>query len=249
MATRANRPGFELRLTRERIFYIGMALMISGAVLVGFGPSWFFRGSWPTARPLDPLTPLIILHGVTFTAWMVLFVMQAGLISARQHKLHMRLGIATIGLAVVIVVLGLLTSAWQAELGTGPKSLHPLTWFAVPFFSMASFAVLVSGGYYWRRDPQMHKRLMLCATAVMLQPAIGRMPIEALPLIGAETRVLIAFLLAAPLLVWDLVQRGRPHRGTVIGLGVLAGEQLLRAAVWQSEGWRAVAGQIVRALT
>jgi hypothetical protein len=180
---------------------------------------------------------------------MVLFITQAGLISARRHKLHMRLGLATIGLAVAMVVLGLVTSAWQAELATGPKALHPLTWFAVPFFSMVSFSLLVAGGYHYRRDPQTHKRLMLCATAVMLQPGIGRMPIPPLPLVGPETPAVIAFLLAVPLLAWDLVQRRRPHKGTLIGLSVLAGEQLLRGLVWNSDGWRNVAAPIVRSLT
>jgi hypothetical protein len=65
------------------------------------------RGYMTSARPLSPLAPLVIVHAIAFTAWIALFLAQAGLISARQHKLHMRLGMATVGLAVIIVVLGL----------------------------------------------------------------------------------------------------------------------------------------------
>ena len=240
---------FELRLTKERLFYCGMALLVTAAVVVGFGPSWFMRGYMASPRPLAPLTPLVIVHGIAFTAWMALFITQAGLISARQHKLHMRLGVATVGLAVLIVVLGVLAAARQAALGSGPPNLPPLTWFAVPFLDMVVFSGLVAGGYVYRRDPQTHKRLMLCATLLMLQPGIGRMPIPDVAMFGGELRTLIAFLLATPLLAWDFVQRGRPHKATLIGLGILGVEQLVRLAIWRNPAWLEFAGSIVPVLS
>jgi hypothetical protein len=239
---------FELRLTKERTFYCGMALLVTAAVVTGFGPSWFMRGYMTSARPLSPLAPLVILHAVAFTAWMVLFITQAGLISARQHKLHMRLGMATVGLAALMVVLGLLTGARSASIASGPPGIPPLTWFAVPFLDMVVFSGLVAGGYVYRRDPQTHKRLMLCATLLMLQPGIGRIPMPD-TILGGELGAVIAFLLATPLLAWDLVQRGRPHTATLIGLGVLGAEQLLRLVIWRAEPWLEAAGWIVRVLT
>jgi hypothetical protein len=115
---------FEPRLTNERLFYCGMALLATAAVVIGFGPSWFMRGYITSSRPLTPLAPLVVVHAVALTAWMVVFITQAGLISTRQHKLYMRLGIATVGLAVVIVMTGLLTGARQASLGSGPPAFH-----------------------------------------------------------------------------------------------------------------------------
>jgi hypothetical protein len=115
--------GFQVRLTKERLFYCGMALLITAAVVIGFGPSWFARGYMESARPLRPLSPLVIVHAVAFTAWMALFIAQAGLISARQHKLHMRLGMATVGLAVIMVILGVLTGARSASIASGPPSV------------------------------------------------------------------------------------------------------------------------------
>jgi len=76
-----------------------------------------------------------------------------------------------------------------------------------------------------RASSQAQKRLMLCATA------------------------LIAFLLATPLLVWDYVQRGRPHWATLVGLGALGGEQIVRLVIWRNETWLVAAGWIVRTLT
>jgi hypothetical protein len=245
MATKAR---IEFRLTRERLFYSGMALMIFAMVFIGFAPTWFMRGAFETARPLKPLAPLVMLHGALFTAWITLFVTQAGLISARQHKLHMKLGLATVALGAAIVVVGLLTAARQAVLGSGPPDLAPLTWFTVPFSDMVAFSGLLGAGFAFRRDPQTHKRLMLCATGIMLQPGVGRM--EFLPLfLGPETTAILAvLLLAIPLLAWDYAQRGRPHPASLIGLSVLAGQQLVRMAVWENPTWHAAAGWIVKAL-
>src|SRR6185369_10053965 len=120
MATNAAKPRFEVRLTRERLFYSGMALLIFTLVVIGFAPTWFLRGAVPPARPLHPMTPLVMLHGTLFTSWIILFVTQAGLISARQHKIHMKLGLATIALGATMVVVGLLTAAAQVGRGTSP---------------------------------------------------------------------------------------------------------------------------------
>jgi len=245
MATRA-RP--QLRLTNERLFYSGMALLIFALVVIGFAPTWFMRGSLETIRPLRPMTPLVILHGTLFTCWIALFVAQAGLISARQHKLHMKLGLATIALGATMVVVGVLTAVGQVVRGSSPPGLAPLTFFAIPFLDMVVFAGLIAGGFAWRRDPQTHKRLMLCATALMLQPGIGRM--EFIPsFMGDETTAVIAFLGATPLLAWDYVQRGRPHAATLVGLGALGGEQVVRALIWQTETWLQFAGWLVRVLS
>jgi hypothetical protein len=68
-------------------------------------------------------------------------------------------------------------------------------------------------------------------------------------MLGPELGTLIAFLLATPLLAWDFAQRGRPHKATLIGLGALGAEQLLRLAIWRTDPWQEVAGSIVRLLT
>ena len=239
-----------LRITKERLFYSGMALFIFALVFIGFAPTWFLRGELPTPQPLKPLAPLVILHGTLFSCWIALFVTQAGLISARKHKMHMRLGLATVALGAAMVVVGVLTAARQAALGSGPPELPPLTWFTVPFGDMIVFAGLVACGFAWRRDPQAHKRLMLCATALMLQPGVGRMAfIPSTTIFGPNLTALIAFVLATPLLAWDYIQRGRPHWASLVGLGALGGEQILRLVIWRNETWLTIAAWIVRTLT
>lgn len=238
----ANRPS---RLSGERLFFLFMGVAILTIVIAGFAPSWFLRGTVTSARPLSPLTPLVILHGAAFTAWMLLFIAQAGLISARRVQWHRKLGGATIALAAAMVALGILTAIAQVGRGTGPPGIPPLVWIAVPLIDMVAFSGLVWLGYTRRRDPQAHKRYMLCATLLMLQPSIGRMPNIADTPIGPEINVLAAWACGLVLIGWDLARNGRIHRASAIGIGILGGEQLLRLAIWQTEAWQGFAGWLV----
>lgn len=235
-------------LNGERLFFAGMGVTVLLLVFAGFAPSYYLRGTIDAGRPLMPLTPLILAHGAAFTAWVALFIVQAGLISARQHRLHRRLGGAMIALAAAMVVLGIMVAVGQVERGSGPPELPPLVWIAVPLIDMPVFAGLVAAGYVNRRDPQAHKRYMLCATLLMLQPAIGRMPVLVETPIGPEFNALVAWACSLTLIAWDLASRGRVHRATAVGVSVLAAEQLVRFAVWRSQWWQDFAGWLVGVL-
>ncbi len=244
MATRSvRRPA-----NRERIFYASMGLIILALVFAGFAPTYFLRGIVDAGRPLPPMSPLVHLHGIVFSAWVVLFITQTALITGRQHKLHMKFGYAAAGLAAAMVGVGLLTGIRQMQRGSNPGDLPPEMWFALPFWSIAAFAILVGAGLAFRKTAQVHKRLMLLATIGMLQPAIGRMtfPFE---LLGPETNALVAFLMATPLIAWDAFQRRRIHPATMFGISILAAEQLIRVATWHTAGWQSFAytlGELLR---
>src|ERR1051326_6704644 len=74
---------------RERIFYTGMAIAIAITVFAGFSRTWFLRLYFPQVQPL---IPLLILHGVVFSSWIVLFITQTSLVAAKRTRTHMRLG-------------------------------------------------------------------------------------------------------------------------------------------------------------
>jgi hypothetical protein len=58
MATQAGPRG---RWAPERRFYTGMALAMIALVLIGFGPSFYFRGSMHFPRPNPTLPPMMFL--------------------------------------------------------------------------------------------------------------------------------------------------------------------------------------------
>jgi hypothetical protein len=57
---------------RERFFYIGIAIVIVGVVFGGFARTYFLRPYFTT----QPLMPLLHLHGIVFTSWLVLYFTQ-----------------------------------------------------------------------------------------------------------------------------------------------------------------------------
>ena len=62
----------------NRRFYTGMALAIAITVFAGFAPTYYLRTYYQTT----PLGGLRHLHGLVFTAWVLLFVIQTALIPA-----------------------------------------------------------------------------------------------------------------------------------------------------------------------
>ena len=61
-----------------RMFHAGMAVACLITALVGFGPTYFFK----PIHPSPPLPSLLHAHGLVFTAWLVLLIMQSGLVRA-----------------------------------------------------------------------------------------------------------------------------------------------------------------------
>lgn len=245
MATANRTAAGRIRWTGERLVYSGYAAFVLLMVLLGFGPS--LAGRMAASGPPLAMTPLIWLHGAAFAAWILLFVTQVSLIPPRLHAVHRKLGLAAVVLVPVMLLLGLAVAAVQLTRGAVPPGYTPEQWLAVPLFDLFAFAGLASAGVLMRKQPQVHKRLMLFAMLVFLYPSIGRFPFL-LPLMGGEASTLISFLLATPLLAWDLKSRGRVQPATLIGLGVMGGEQVVRLLVWKSAAWAAVAHAIVGVL-
>lgn len=238
MATRvAGRPG----LPAERRFYVTMAAAIVATVFAGFAPSFYLRGLVPTYAPVLPLTWLVVLHGLIFSSWVLLFITQVGFVSARRTDLHRRLGMAGFGLIAAMIVVAVLTALNGVARGNAPPGLSPLAWLAVPLLDVPVFAGLIGAGLLNRRKPQVHKRFMLVSMIGLLPPSIGRLPWPAvLPfpviIIGGQ----LAFLV--PLALWDLKTRGRIHWVTITGAIVLVGSWMFRFAIWETPAWLSFAG-------
>ena len=98
---------------RDRRFFTGMAIAAALTVFVGFAPTYYLRG----LSEARPLSPLVHLHGIVSTAWILLFLTQTSLVAARRTDLHRRLGIAGVVLAVSVLVIGFVTAVTAARNG------------------------------------------------------------------------------------------------------------------------------------
>jgi hypothetical protein len=80
-------------LNAERRFFTAMAAALLVTVFVGFAPTYyllpFFDGV--TSRGVaasEALTPLVHVHALVFSAWLILFIAQTGLVAARRTDIH-----------------------------------------------------------------------------------------------------------------------------------------------------------------
>lgn len=236
----ASVAGAAVRMRAERRFYTGMAAAILAMVFIGFAPSYFLRGVIDPGHPLIPMTPLVHLHGLVFSGWILLFMAQTSLIAGGRADIHRKLGMAGVAMVAVMIILGIVVALYGVHRPSQPPGMAPLSWLAIPLLDVPVYGALISAGLLNRRTPQTHKRFMLIAMIAMLPPAIGRMPWPE-AIVGPITLFVLPDLFLIPLVLWDLKTRGRVHPVT-IGAGLFViGSQILRLAIWESEGWLAFA--------
>ncbi len=214
-----------------------MVVAIVATVFAGFAPTYYLR---PSDAP--PLMALTRIHGLVFTAWVLLFGLQVWLVESGRRETHRRLGLAGAALALAMIVLGYLVAiaAARRDAATGNPD-EALGFLIIPLGDLLAFTVIVGAGLWRRGTPDLHRRLMLLATLALLPAAIGRIP-------GFDSPALfvpyfLALLMAQP--AHDWWTRGRPHPLSVwVGLAVLASE-LARFFSQQTPWWRAIADWLV----
>jgi hypothetical protein len=114
------------------------------------------------------------------------------------------MGIGGAVLAALVVIVGTTVAMTRAKTGVSPiPGIPPLGFFAIPFFDMVVFAILVSAAIYFRRRLEAHKRLMTLSMISLLAAPIARMNFLPLPP-GPPTFFGLADLFIVALLVYDL---------------------------------------------
>ncbi len=228
---------------RERVFYIGMSLAVLITVFAGFSRTYFLRPYFD----VRPLLPILHLHGLIFSSWIILLITQTALIAAKRTDIHRRLGIAGGVIASLMVIVGTLTAIIRAKvIEVPPGSPPPLVFLTIPLGDMLVFAILVGAGFYYRRRPDVHKRLMLLATIAILPAAVARLPFAFISEWGPLAFFGLSDLFIVPCLIYDLITRGRFHRATVLGGLLIVISHPLRLIVGNTPAWLAFAGWITQ---
>lgn len=242
LATETQIPATKPNASRrnERLFFFGMMLALIVTVFAGFAPSYYLKLHFGTPA----LPQLVHLHGLVFSAWMVLFLVQTTLVTAGNVRLHRQLGMAGAVVAALMFIVGTTTAIWSAAHGRSPPGTQPLSFLAVPLFDMVTFPLIVGAGFYYRRRPDVHKRLMLLATINVSGAAVARLPL-AIMKYGPPAFFGVTDLFLVPCLVFDLATRRRIHPVTLWGGLLLIASQVLRVAISGTAAW----GHIAKWLT
>jgi hypothetical protein len=229
---------FAARTQRTRRFYVGVAIAILITVFAGFSRSYFLKAYFGTPQ----LSLLLHIHGLVFTSWVLLFLVQTTLVAAGRTDLHRKLGVGGAVLAALLLIVGTTTAILRVKGGSAPiPGVPPLSFLAVPLFDMVVFAILISAGLSLRNRPDAHKRLMTLATIALMSAPIARLPIGVLQA-GPPAFFGLTDLFIVALLVYDLVTRRRIHPATIWGGLVIVASQPLRLMISGTPAWLAFAG-------
>lgn len=239
-ATMPRTPAELVRTGRrtDNVFFSGMAVLILATVFVGFARTYFLAGMVRAHLP----SPIIHVHGIVFSLWVLLLITQTSLVSAGRTDLHRKLGLAGFGLACLMPVLGVLAATNSLSRNFAPPGfpLGAQTFYVIPMADMLIFSTLVFLAFRARRNPVVHKRLILIATIALMDAPTGRPPFSALT--GhAHMDALFPMIFLLLVVAYDLWSTHTVQRATIwAGLFLIVVEQL-RVPVGMSSVWHSFA--------
>ncbi len=97
----------------ERRAVLFVFIILLAATLAGFGHTYFFK----LTSALAEYRTITHVHALTMSAWILLFATQIYLVRSKNIKIHMRLGLAGIGLGILLIAVGVVTAIQTAKFG------------------------------------------------------------------------------------------------------------------------------------
>ncbi len=220
-----------------------MTLALAAGVFVGFSRTFFLKPLFPEYQEYVPPESYFFWHGLVFSAWICLLVVQAWLVRSRNVALHRKLGVAGIVVAAAVVVTGLYGALIAANRPGGfiGVPMSPEAFLIVPVLDIVLFALFVGLALRWRNVPQLHKRLMLFATLSIVQAAFVRINPSILgEFAGPIMQMLLTFGFVLVVAIRDYRTIGRIHAATLWAGIPLFLSQPARFAIAETAAWQAL---------
>lgn len=243
-SVKVHRP---VKPANDRRFYTGMSVVMALTVLAGFAPTYYGKilGSAPLHTVSNaPFSWVVHLHGALFSAWVLLFVVQTGLIATHRVAVHRTLGIVGGVLASCMVAAGLTVAVEAFRRGSAAPGTTPTQFFAIPFFDMVLFGAFVGLALWYRKNKEAHKRLMLLAYISIITAATARLP-GVLPH-GPLAFYGITMIFLAAAVIYDVVSRRRLHPAYVWGGAAFVLSIPLRLMISSTAVWSNLIETLIR---
>jgi hypothetical protein len=214
-------------------FFFWMTLVLCFFVFGGFGTTYLVpmsRGAFP------PAPPIVHLHGAIFFSWMMLLVVQAGLVNAGNVRLHRSLGTWGIAHATALIYTGILLqliatrSAMDKGFAPGTDGLYL---GLCAFFGFSTMFILAIRNV---RRPEIHRRMILFAMLPLLPPGVNRFWSHALGLepIPVVPLYLTLWSMALAILVHEWRRSGKISGYSMFAAGWIFAEGVLHKVVVHS---------------
>ena len=237
-------------------FYVWVAAFCALLTFGSFAPTYWLQ--LPAGTFVGP--PILHVHGILFTAWTLLLLLQTLLAANGQIGNHRAWGLAAISLATAMVAVGLAAAigtvaiAQAAGFGAQARAFFIVPVSALGLFAGFFIAAIVS---IVRRRPEAHKRFMMLATFALLAPVTARIFFlvatggggpglrpglgRPLPVAAGLLPAVAVLLLIAVIVVYEWRTRGRPHPVWLIGAATMAAVYVGRIPLSTTPGWQAIA--------
>lgn len=219
MATAASNHSFT-HYTADQSFFLRTAIVLSAVIVFGFA-QWALRGFVvPSQVPF-----WIHLHALAMLGWLGLLITQNALAGSGNLALHRRLGWASVVLVGVIVALGMFSGRMALRLHHVPPFFTDAYFLALTHVEVTAFAAMFIAAIALRRHTQWHRRVILGATVILMEPALGRMvPMPLLgPVAGPWVEVALQLAVLAIVARHDRKVLGRVHPATLVGMAAIVG--------------------------
>jgi hypothetical protein len=234
--------------------YVPLAFLAGALAVAGFWPSYFgplLTGTGAfRALPLPHGMSVIHVHAAVYMGWLVLVIAQGYLAATRRTALHVKVGRFGFAYGLVVILMGLATAfeIFAGRIGTGDVLRAQRSLF-VPFTDMIVFSLLLTAAWLYRHRPDIHKRLIIVATTMLIIAGVGRLPFwHGTQIMTLREAVPFLVVWSAPIYIamaHDYFRRRIVHPVYVIGLIVLVLVRL-RAPLKDSDAWLSFSGWLAK---
>lgn len=214
----------------DKYFYLLMALLVATIVVYGFSHTVDENLIHAAVRRPS----ILYLHAAIFFGWLIFYVVQSLLVRLHNVRLHRQIGWFGVGLGAAIFLLGVSTAITMTrfQLFRMHAIQDSVTDLIGPFLDMTCFTIPFALAIYWRKKPELHRRLLLLATCALTAAAFSRFPPRMLPVLPGALEFACYYggvdLLILMGVARDLIVDKRIHRVYLYGLpAFIAGQTVV----------------------
>ena len=215
---------------RRTYFYLALPVLMLAIALIGFWPQYYGRLLSGSALDSGSSHVLVHVHSSLFLGWLAILFAQACFVRVGRVDLHRRFGplFATYGYgaATVGAIAGLQLAAFRVTRGGALD--EAAVFVAAPLLDMLMFSGFLTGAIIYRRQPEVHRTLMLFAAYsfafIGWVRYLARIP-GTLENLWLGTLLLIAPIIAC--IAWEYATRRRVHVVWFVGLAAFTSRLLV----------------------
>ena len=255
----------QARAGRRPRFYLSMAVAMTATAFLGFVPTFWV----PLAQGIPERIGVLAIHSLLFFGWMLLLIYQSWLAASGNIARHRDVGMIGVSLATAMTIFGTLAAINAAQRAIAANLADDgKAFMIVPMSAIVAFAILVTAAFANVHRSDWHKRLLISATAVILDAPIARpfivyvgmgghlppfegtagmagLPGPPPPVAATLPPTLIGDLFIVAGMIYDWRTRGKVHPAYLWAGGFALAVQLLKIPFGASTLWHGMASWLI----